>query len=318
MNFQRYVDSRPFSDALQAYEPLQALSVVEKTYTVKGVDISYWQGDINFSIMKSLVDFVIIRYAYGNSTVDANLDKYYRGAIDAGLVVMGYHYLKAGKSWQTHAQTISNLLKAYPAVYLWGDAEETGGLDKTGLESWFYKYFNLALELTNSSWDNPFIGIYTSPNFWNTYLPRTDWAKKLKLWVAHWTTGNPILPADWTVPGYRIHQYSSKGDGKAHGASSTYIDLDGYNGTVEKFNKEFNTTIKPKPEEYMKVRSLIDRLRVRNAPYVGATIKDYLMKGNTTEALEEYITGNDKWIRIGYKQWSAMKLAGDTFLEYVE
>lgn len=320
MKFIRGTDSRPFSDELLAYQPLQVLTVAEKVYTVRGVDISYWQGDIDFSLMKSMVDFVIIRYAYGNSTPDANLDKYYKGAVDAGLVVMGYHYLKAGKSWQTHAQTLYNLSKSYPAVYLWGDCEESGGLTKTELDGWFYKYFNNILGLTGASWDAPSIGIYTSPNFWNTYMPRTDWAKALKLWTANWTTGEPLLPYDWSVPNktYRIHQYSSKGDGDMHGVSSTYIDLDGYNGSVQDFNSEFNTAIpEPEPEEYMKVRSIYDNLRVRNAP-VNGIVKDYMMAGNTTEALEEYVTGNDLWIRVGFKQWCAMLVAGKQYLEYVE
>jgi len=321
MKFQRGIDSRPFSDQLLAEQPLQILSVLAKNYIVKGVDISYWQGDIDFSIMKSKVDFVIMRYAYGNTTPDSNLNRYYQGASDAGLAIMGYHYLKAGKDETKHAETTANLLKDYPALYFWGDAEETGGLIKTALDGWLYKYFNKALELTGSSWDDPLVGIYTSPNFWNTCMPRTDWAKKLKLWIAHWTAGDPLLPYDWQNKTYRFHQYSSKGDGHLHGASSTYIDLDGYNGTINDFNKEFDANITPPvppDSDYRKVRSLINSLRVRNAPSTKGTVKDYMMLNNTTEALEEYLVNNDIWIRIGFKQWSAMKLGVDTFLEYVE
>lgn len=320
MIFKRYVDSRPFSDQL-APTTIEPLSIVAKEYSVKGVDISYWQGDIDFSIMKPKVDFVIIRYAYGNKYQDANLYTYYKGAVDNGIAVMAYHYLKAGKSWSEHAQTSAQLLKDYPALYMWGDAEETGGLNKPDLEGWLYKYFNKTLELTQGTWDLPTVGVYTSANFWNSYLPRTDWAKKLKLWVAHWTSGEPLRPNDWLVPNkmYSIHQYSSKGDGSLYGVESTYIDLNGYKGSYDDFNNEFNANIEPQqpPEDYMKVRSIYDSLRVRYAP-VNGVVKDYMNAGDVTEALEERLIGSDKWIRVGFNQWCAMYVAGRQYLEYVE
>lgn len=324
MTFRKGIDSRPFSNELGAQDTATfGILSLAVDWEVTGVDISYWQGDIDFSVMKGLVDFVVMRYAYGNSTVDARLDAYYKGATDNNIAIMAYHYLKPGKNWETHAQTDCNLLQNYPALYLWGDAEETGGLGKSDLDSWFYKYYNKALELTGGSWEEPTIGIYTSPNFWNTYMPRTDWAKKLKLWNAHWTAGaTPILPYDWSVPGkpWTLWQYSSKGDGKMHGASSTYIDLNRYNGSRDNFNSEFGASLPP-PEppqsDYKKVKSLHPKLRVRNAPSLDGLIKDYMYLGTTTEALEEYISGNDKWIRVGYKQWSAMYLAGVQYLEYV-
>jgi len=320
-SFRMGIDSRPFSDELFAYEPISVAILKEPLgFRLKGVDISHWQGIIDFAVMKEHVDFVIMRYAYGNSFFDSKLDEYYRGLTDNNIPILAYHYITPGKNWRTHAETDRELLKTYPALYFWADVEETGGLNKSELDSWLYKYFNLVLELTGGSWETPTTGVYTSPGFWNTNLPRTDWGKKLKLWVAHWTDGAPTLPLDWSVPGkpYTFHQYTSKGDGRMYGASSTYIDENVYNGTIDEFNREFDANIEPHEESYKKVRSLIDRLRVRNIPSTSGVIKDYMMKGNITEALEEYVSGNDKWIRIGFKQWSAMYLAGSQLLEYME
>jgi GH25 family lysozyme M1 (1,4-beta-N-acetylmuramidase) len=339
LNFTRGVDSRPFSSELKAHLPVilvpefKALAAPE--WEVRGVDVSYWQGDIDFIKMAENAQFVVLRYGYGNTTVDARLKEYYPAAVDAGLAVMGYWYNKPAKNWEPHAETFSETLDKYPALWAWGDCEETGGLDKVRLDGFLFKLFRRLSENLGGSIDNPKAGIYTSPGFWNLNMPRTDWAKRHKLWGAHWTSAFvPILPNDWAVPNkpWNLWQFSSKGGGKLYGVSSTYIDLNRYNGTVEQFNSEYGASILPiEPPEppppppppdngdnYMKVQSAVNYLRVRQGPGISYSIKDYMMLGDETEALEEFADGRNLWIRIGFKQWSAMLYNGNTYLIYVE
>ena len=51
----------------------------------KGIDVSKWNGSINWqSVKNSGVDYVIIRAGYGNSTVDSQFKNYVeKGAINA-------------------------------------------------------------------------------------------------------------------------------------------------------------------------------------------------------------------------------------------
>ena len=59
----------------------------------KGIDVSKWNGSINWqSVKNSGVDYVIIRAGYGNSTVDSQFKNYIEGAINAGLKIGVYWF----------------------------------------------------------------------------------------------------------------------------------------------------------------------------------------------------------------------------------
>jgi len=74
--------------------------------------------------------------------------------------------------------------------------------------------------------------IYVSPNFWSTKLANTRWFADNGypvLWVAHWTTASPTVPAaDWGSKGWTFWQYSS--DGTVPGIAGR-VDLDRYRGS---------------------------------------------------------------------------------------
>ncbi len=71
---------------------------VEKAY-IKGIDVSKWQGVIDWSKVKSSgVEFAMIRASYGSSNLDPKFETNYQGAKDSGIAVGAYHY--------SHATTI--------------------------------------------------------------------------------------------------------------------------------------------------------------------------------------------------------------------
>lgn len=68
---------------------------VETADAVKGIDVSAWQGSINFrKVKKSGIDFVIIRIGHGTE-VDRYFRSNYRKAKAAGLRVGGYWFSTA-------------------------------------------------------------------------------------------------------------------------------------------------------------------------------------------------------------------------------
>ena len=60
---------------------------------IKGIDVSVWQGAIDFNAVRnSGVDFVIIRAGYGTNSKDKYFEENYRKAKAAGLHVGAYWY----------------------------------------------------------------------------------------------------------------------------------------------------------------------------------------------------------------------------------
>ncbi len=71
---------------------------VEKAY-IKGIDVSKWQGVIDWNKVKNAgVEFAMIRASYGSSNLDPKFEANYQGAKDSGIAVGAYHY--------SHATTI--------------------------------------------------------------------------------------------------------------------------------------------------------------------------------------------------------------------
>lgn len=314
--------STEFDPALLAYEfdyggKITAHVASLQAWPVTGVDLSVWQGDVDFSILASKAQFVVLRYAYGNTYVDPRLDQYYKGASDNKMAVMGYHYVKPDKSWDTHAKTMASLLANYPALFAWMDAEESGGLGKTALESWYYKYLynGLAPRIGYRA------GVYTSPGFWNANLPRTNWAKLHKIWNAHWTSlSQPILPYDWidinNPRTWTLWQWSSKGPGKEYGVSSTYIDLNRYNGTAQQFNNEFSGAIViPPPESGLRYRVLPAKLNVRSGPGTAYADIGDLFAGDVISV--KNVGGTDSWIEFEPGKWACFQLSSRVYLKRI-
>jgi GH25 family lysozyme M1 (1,4-beta-N-acetylmuramidase) len=60
----------------------------------KIIDISKWQGDIDFCRLKQDVELVIIRVQYGSSTVDSKYKEYVQGCKDNGIPFAHYAYAR--------------------------------------------------------------------------------------------------------------------------------------------------------------------------------------------------------------------------------
>ena len=249
---------------------IQALAA---DWEVKGVDISYWNGEIKDpELFASMVDFVFIRAGYGNDFIDPRLDEY-RAVCETYSIPFGlYWFTKPGKSFEKHALNFYNTWTDHPGklppVF---DDEDDGGLKKTPLESWLLKLYNAFNSLAALKYPDEIT--YTSPGFLNRAIALTSWMKHTLLWVAHWTLGSqPILPNEWAIPGFTwtFWQWSATGKGADYGVSSRYIDLNRYNGTREQFEAEFGLEPSPPPPpppgDEMKYRVLADGLKIRSQP----------------------------------------------------
>ena len=204
-----------------------------------GVDVSKWQGVIDWAVAAERANFAYIRAGYGNAYFDERLVANVTGCNNNGIPFGLYWFATPDKDWRKHADNFAIACRHGGELTPVLDAEVTGGLGKTALESWLYKFTNQFEQAAGRE-----LAIYTSPGFWNTNMPATNWAKNRRLWVAHWTTAaQPTLPNEWTAINqprtWTFWQYTARGDGLLYGAQSKSIDLNRFNGDREAFKAAF-------------------------------------------------------------------------------
>lgn len=185
---------------------------------MNGIDVSKFQGNINFSKVKeSEISFVIIRAGYGNtpSQKDSCFEQNYKNARAAGLNVGAY--------WYSYADSIADARKEAKACLevikgkkfefpIYFDLEERDQLEKgkTFCSDIVKAFCN---ELEKSGY---FAGLYISRSPLQTHIS-TDVAKRYALWIAEY---NPTCNYNGD---YGMWQHSSTG--KINGINGN-VDLD--------------------------------------------------------------------------------------------
>ena len=82
--------------------------------SIKGIDVSYWQGKIDWAKVKAAgIKFAVIREGY-RKTIDEKFIENVKGATAQGLTVMVYHFIYTDEaSIKENAQsTVNNIRKA--------------------------------------------------------------------------------------------------------------------------------------------------------------------------------------------------------------
>ena len=206
-----------------------------KTESVLGVDVSKWQGDIDWGKVKERAQFVFVRSAYGTYR-DGQFQTNWAAAKAAGIARGAYlYYYPVVDPGQQARAVIEALDGDYGELPLVVDVEEP-----KAPRPWtdaMVSNLRWCLDiLERFSRRRPII--YTAGWYWNAYLGEQPWASQYPLWLAWypkvWTPDlRPTPPKHWVNAGYRFWQYSSTGPGGEYGAQSEYIDLDLFNGSLD-------------------------------------------------------------------------------------
>ena len=216
---------------------------------IKGIDVSSWQGNIDFAKVKaSGIDFVIIRAGYGRETRqnDNCFELNYRNAKAAGLDVGAYWYSYADSAEDAvnEARACMEVIKGKKFEYpIYFDLEEQSQFAKgRNFCDSVIKAFCGELE------KNGYLaGLYCSTYYLNNYISNAV-AGKYVLWVAQYN-----YRCTYTANKYGIWQYSS--EGRINGISGN-VDMDycytdypaivkngGYNGYKKAAKKTTSTAI---------------------------------------------------------------------------
>lgn len=178
---------------------------------LKGIDVSFYQGDIDWERVKPQIDFAILRIGLGDdipSQDDKQFERNYAECIRLGIpfAVYFFSYAVNKAKVQSEIAHIKRLLngKAINApVYI--DVENTRGLDWRTISNaellGIMQEFNAQLNALGYK-----MGIYSSRSaFWNEKM--TDkWYDSISKWVAEY--GDKVNDFNRT---YDIWQYTSKG-----------------------------------------------------------------------------------------------------------
>nr|WP_297883992.1 GH25 family lysozyme [uncultured Blautia sp.] len=197
---------------------------------MKGIDISYWQGDINFSKVKSSgIDFAILRSSY-RKTADPKFYEYVNGCKKNNIPIIGtYHFIYA-----------LNERDALNEAKFCVDVIRKAGLDKNTIIFADFEYDTIkkaaekGVRLGKNECNNftrifcEYVesqgfkaGIYANIDY-NRNWYNQDLIKKYVFWLADYTG-----KADYDCV---LHQYTSSG--KVNGINGD-VDMNYYYGKME-------------------------------------------------------------------------------------
>ena len=191
------------------------------TSALRGIDVSYHDGEIDFTKVKPQVDFVIMRAGYGIKDEDSKevkFNTYYEDAKKNNIPVGTYWYCYALtpevalQEAQVFLKKVKGKKFEFPVYY---DVEEPSVLE-TGSENLKNIINTFCGELEKN---NYYCGVYASLNVFLNKFPAEIY-QKYAVWVAYWSQNRPqINGTSWG-----IWQYTS--DGSMDGVESERVDFD--------------------------------------------------------------------------------------------
>lgn len=193
--------------------------------TVRGIDISVYQGNIDFSAVKrSGIGAVYIRAGAGNSYTDGSFEQNYRNAGAAGLKIGFYYYVTAMNEEEAAAQAekFAMLIKGKnyemrPAM----DYESFSGLGRETVNNIGIAFLKETERLTGVR-PAVYSDSYRTRNLWDARFG------KYPLWVADYDGGeNPPDSPVWRA--WAGFQYSDRG--RIEGVPD-YVDLDYFTAEI--------------------------------------------------------------------------------------
>ncbi len=192
-------------------------------HDVLGLDISKWQGYINWKLIPEEYKFVFIKATQGLTT-DPNFNTNWK---NCHLIKSAYHFFNPCINGITQAKYFLSIVTINK-----GDLPPVIDVEYIRLWRKVNRYTaakNLKLMLDyieNETGVRPII--YTNCNFWNRYVYKyfKGDCSKYYLWVANYKdiTEEPCLPDGWKK--WTFWQYTDRGKIKGH---PTYWDLNYFN-----------------------------------------------------------------------------------------
>lgn len=202
-------------------------------YPIRGVDVSHYQGEIDWEVLSSeRIQFAYIKATEGSSHVDDRFLYNLEQAKMTELLVGAYHFFsfdspgeEQAKNFIKNVEVDESMLPPVVDVEYYGNKKKNPpNADKLRKELRIYldsiqEYYNLT----------PII--YATEEMWNAYLK--GYFDSYPLWIRNVIT-KPKIEREWA-----FWQYTNRGRLKGYQGEEAYIDLNVFYGDKEQW-KEFH------------------------------------------------------------------------------
>lgn len=263
---------------------------------IKGIDVSYHQGVIDWNKVKQAgIEFAIIRIGYGKYDFqkDKQFENNYKNAKNNGIKVGVYHY--------SYAVNVDDAKKEADLVIKWLDGRQLDLPVYFDIEdkSQASLSTNLRTEMTKSFCEKIenagyWAGIYANKNWLETKLDMNK-LNRFTVWLAQWSS-NPTYQGT-----YGMWQYTS--DGSVNGINGRVDmnyqvkELGGKIGTTSSSNKKSNEEVANEVIEGIWGNGTERKNKLTNAGYnyeaIQNIVNQKLSKKSNEEIATEVIQG--KW-----------------------
>lgn len=222
----------PFRDPA-AFRQTQGQTVCAAGGTVRGVDVSEWQGNINWGqVAASGIAFAYVRVSDGTGHMDPYFSANWSGAGAAGLKRGAYQFFEPSEDAVAQANVVVNAVGRLgsgdlPVMMDVETATPTAG----ELDAWLST-------VEQGTGKRPII--YTSPGLWNGWFPGGGYGS-YGLMVANWGVSCPSMPAGWSD--WVVWQDADNGSVPGIGGA---VDADVFNGSQAQLDAYATSDLPPR------------------------------------------------------------------------
>jgi GH25 family lysozyme M1 (1,4-beta-N-acetylmuramidase) len=211
---------------------LAATAVPAQAATTAGIDVSHYQGSINWtSVRNAGIQFAFIKSTEGTTIKDSAFGANYTGAHGAGVIRGAYHFARpAASTGAVQANYFASNGGAWSAdgLTLPGAVDlEAGCAGKTqsAMVAWIRDFLNTYYGRTGRH-----AVIYTTTSWWTSCTGNySGFAANNPLWIARWASAPGTLPAGYGF--YTFWQYTDAGS--VSGIAGA-VDRDYFNGARDR------------------------------------------------------------------------------------
>jgi GH25 family lysozyme M1 (1,4-beta-N-acetylmuramidase) len=202
------------------------------TAQIPGIDVSAFQGNINWASIAPDLDFTYAKASEGTYYTNPDFANQYNGPFNAGLIRGSYHFANPSNSqgntqadyfsahgggWSSDGKTLPGVLDIEYNPY----GQTCYNLTASQMVSWISNFVNEYA----TRW-HVFPVIYSTTNWWQECTGNYGgFGSKDPLWIANYSaSGGGPLPAGWSF--YTFWQYADSG--------SLPGDQDVFNGALSR------------------------------------------------------------------------------------
>lgn len=203
-----------------------------ETYEIWGVDVSHYQGKIDWEKMKKNgIQFAFIKATEGSSSQDERFFENYRGAVKQNITIGAYHFFSFDSKAETQADNFINtvpredtMLPPVIDIEFYADKEKNPP-EKEKVQ----KELNKLLILLEQIYEKKPI-LYTTMKVYNKYIKGNY--KEYPLWIRNvYFNPTQFIGRDWT-----FWQYSDTELLDGYQGIEKYIDCNVFYGTKEEWS----------------------------------------------------------------------------------